>query len=395
MNHTDIVRYLIKAGADLQVCDMERHTAMDLSMRKVTTNDEFANGILRPITGVKITGEGKNAVWDMEAIRKRELKEAKKERERARRAKLRGKYSKKAIGANLQKTQLFQEMRSMRNWDYGKELLFKQKLKHEKQEASQTLGRVILKDDLSEAKSILTENPGINLPDPNDSDRSPLTYASMFASPDTVKWMVHDVGVLPREQDVQAAHHCKKSKNVDVLKDWSSELQEQTQKAEEQVLKRFEEATTLRSKEAAAKQGLEFLRGLLREGRVRNGTRHKRRLVRSLDALAECPLGPAGPRARTCCAGFAARCVGRASRRHIVGLWWLHGAKKTVLSTLRKQGGGEVLLLKPAGVRQAATTCSSGLICTHENFSTWSRLQRNGWGDTETSYRSTDWGLQV
>ena len=329
---------------------MERHTAMDLSMRKVTTNDEFANGILRPITGVKITEEGKNAVWDMEAIRKRELKEAK-ERERARRAKLRGKYSKKAIGANLQKTQLFQEMRSMRNWDYGKELLFKQKLKHEKQEASQTLGRVILKDDLSEAKSILTENPGINLPDPNDSDRSPLTYASMFASPDTVKWMVHDVGVLPREEGVQAAHHCKKSKNVDVLKDWSSELQEQSQKAEEQVLKNFEEATNLRSKEAAAKQGLEFMRGLLREGRVRNGTRYKRRLIRSLDALAECPLGPAGDFLE----------LGRVVRDLLPDAWgeqaWASYRRALVAArskengsvpALRKQGGqGEVLLLKP------------------------------------------------
>ena len=96
-------------------------------MRKVTTNDEFAHGILRPITGVKIIGEGKNAVWDMEAIRKQE-REAAKEKELARRAKLRAKYNRKSFKSDTNappQTQLFQEIRNMQNWDYGKGLIEK------------------------------------------------------------------------------------------------------------------------------------------------------------------------------------------------------------------------------------------------------------------------------
>ena len=294
MDHTDIVRYLIEAGASLEVCDSDRRTAMDLSMRKITTNDKFANGILRPITGVKIIGEGSSAIWDKEIARKLAKAEAK-AKEKARRMRLHGKYNSKHIrsGSCKHTTQLYEEVRDMHTWDYGKSLLFEKKLADKKKQISQKLGRVILKNDLTEAKEILAQNPDASIPDTNDRGRAPLTYASMFATPDTVKWLVNDVGVHPREQDVKAAHQCGKGKNVNILKGWPVMLEARSRAVELRVKEQYEEATALRAKEAAAKQGLEFLRGLLRDGKVQHGKRFEHRLIQSLDALEACPLGPA------------------------------------------------------------------------------------------------------
>lgn len=347
MDHTEIVRYLIRKGASLEITNMERKNAMDLSLRRIQVNDRFAAGILRPITG----DDG-----DTEAARMRLLKE-RRDKEIARRLNL---YSNAKNGKNknvVTKKQLFEEVRSMDSWDYGKEILFKRKLADDKKKFAQQLGRVVISADLSQARKILNKHPTANMPDTLDANRSPLTYAAMFGQPSTVKWLVQDAGIPPRSQDIEAAGQCKKMKNTSIMSSWHDELKRRSSTVAKQVEQDFKKATILRYQESEAKRALDFLRGLLKEGRARHGKRYRHKLVKSFDALAKCPLGPANDFLE----------LGRIAQTLLPDAWgtkvWASFQKALVASrskenrsvpNLRQQGSqGEILRFTPGQCRRS------------------------------------------
>ena len=288
LDHTHIVRYLIRQGADLDVKSLESKSGMDVSMKRVLFNDTFAAGVLRPITV-----ETEELDYDGTQLRKRKKRKKKHKNDRKHRKdeKDRKRKQTKEDKKKKKKKQLYEQMREMANWDHGKKLVLDIELDRKRRAQVAKLGLAVLSDNLALANTMELERA--NDPDPLDVGRSALTYAAMFGDSKTVQWIVRDAGAKPTDADVEAARACCRSKSVTFLEQWPAEVEHLQHVADARMRAKFREATTLRAQEAAAKQGLHFMRELLREGRVRHGTRFKNRLVNSLEALAACPLGPA------------------------------------------------------------------------------------------------------
>jgi ankyrin repeat protein len=253
MDHTEIVRYLIRKGASLSINNLDSINAFDLSMRKIVGNEKFANGILRPITTQKET-------IDYDGSKKYVIQ------------------------------QKYEKMRTMSTWDHGEKLLHDMKNKREKRVGAQKLSRLVLKENLNQAKAMIGEfGAGCVKADPDDYGRSALTYAAMYSNPSTVKWLVKEAGAKPSAKDVEQADGRSKI----FLSTWPEQMQQEMYRKQKQTLDNYNHATILRSYEANAKAGLHFLRSFLSSGKVRYGHNFKSKIIMSLRALEKCPLGPA------------------------------------------------------------------------------------------------------
>ena len=273
MDHTDIVRFLIRAGASLETNNTQSKNVMDISLRKVLMNDKFANGVLRPITVQK-------EELDYDGTKKNNNKRSKK--------------SKKQKKVKIEVQQLYEKMTTMASWDHGQQLLHDASLHQKKRKNAQKLSRLILKEDLSNAKALIGNfGASANQPDPYDFDRSAVTYAAMYANPSTVEWLVKDTGARPTTQDGRTAEQYGRNKSATFLQNWPTQFQSELEEQQKRTLLEYEKATELRSQEANAKQSLSFLRKFLSEGRVRHGHRFRERLIRAFRHLEKCPLGPA------------------------------------------------------------------------------------------------------
>ena len=267
MDHTEIVRYLIQSGASLVTNNLESVNAFDLSMRKIVGNDRFAAGILRPLT-VEI----KEVDYDG-TTRSGKKRKTKKKKNKNKNTVL----------------QDYEKMRSMASWDHGEKLVHDIAIHRTNKQGAQKLSRLVLKEDLQEAKAMVGDyGISCNKPDPDDYGRSAVTYAAMYSNQSTVRWLVQEAGARPTTKDGLIS-----GKSKSFLNNWSNHYASLLKTKEEQVRLEYARATQLREYEANAKQGLDFLRHFLQQGKVRYGGNFRSRLILSLRALEKCPLGPA------------------------------------------------------------------------------------------------------
>ena len=273
MDHTDLVRYLIRQGASLVTKDTNSKSVMDVSIRKIVMNDTFANGVLRPITVQQEEIDYDGTTTNKKKKKKKNKKKKKKKKKKT--------------------EQLYEQMRTMSTWDHGKQLLHDKNLHQEKRKNAHLLSRLILKEDLTEAKNLMGNFVSSNEPDPNDYGRSAVTYAAMYSNPSTVEWLVKESGARPSSKDGRIAEQYGRKKSAAFLKNWPTLCQQKIQEQQKQTLQNYQKASVLRSQEANSKNALHFLRTFLAEGKVRHGYRFKKRLIRSLRHLEKCPLGPA------------------------------------------------------------------------------------------------------
>ena len=256
MDHTEMVRYLIRQGASLETTNLESTNGFDMSMRKIVGNHKFAHGILRPITV-------NQQDLDFDGS------------------------TRKAKSSHV--TQEYEKMKSMATWDHGQKLLRDIKNRRIRKQGAQKLSRLVLKEDLQDAKEMIGDyGIGCNEPDDDDYGRSALTYATMYSPTKTVKWLVKEAGAQPRPSD-----YTVQSKSSAFLASWPKEFDRQLKEKQEQTLLDYERATILRSYEANAKAGLHFLRSILHDGKIRYGHNLKSKIILSLRALEKCPLGRA------------------------------------------------------------------------------------------------------
>ena len=182
-------------------------------------------------------------------------------------------------------------MRTMSTWDHGEQLLYDSLLERKKNQNSQKLSRLILKNNLSDAKKLIGDIcVSSNEPDPDDYGRSAVTYAAMYSSPKTVEFLLM-TGATATKNDELAALKNGKNKNAQLLQTWPQKFHDNLNKQQQTSLLEYEQATILRAQEANAKHALHFLRNFLRIGRVRHGHRYEKKLISSFHHLEKCPLG--------------------------------------------------------------------------------------------------------
>ena len=113
MDHTDIVRFLIRKNASLETKSTEGVDALKLSLRKIVMNDKFAHGILRPITV-------ENEILDYDGTKRDGGGSSNKKKNK----------NKKKV--EEKKEQMYEKMRTMSTWDHGDQLIYDASLEKKK-----------------------------------------------------------------------------------------------------------------------------------------------------------------------------------------------------------------------------------------------------------------------